>query len=141
GPRALEPPTGTVSMARTPVVEIGSETRPVLARAPRRVLKVNETVRLPAATLEIPIVLGDDVARGTRFVVEGEVSVRDPEATRTKDIVRMRGAERFRVDADPLVVEAGEPGATLSFAVPDELRDEKGLLTVLARELPAEPDR
>lgn len=134
--RAIEPPNGSVSLSGAPAVELGQETRPVLSRAPRRVLRLNQSMKMPEGRLEIPVELPADLGVSGPVWVEGYVSLRDPETVGSRDVHALRAGERLHLSAPPTLVEGR--GATLSIDVPEETVGHRGLLTVIARELPVQ---
>lgn len=133
--RGIGPPDSGPSMAGVPVVEIGNETRPVLSRARRRALKLNERVVLPEGSLQIPVDVPDDLDTSVGVKLEASVSLRDPD---TKgDVKALRNSERLRLDPVSMIVGPDESKPLLSVPVPPEVVGNKALLTVVARELPA----
>ncbi len=133
--RAVEPEAGAVSMAHAPVVEIGQETRPVLSRARRWVLKLNERLRLPEGTLEVPVTLPSDLG-GAGVKVELNLSLRDPD--KAKDIKHFADSKRIRLDRRSVFVAPGATVPAFQVAVPPALVGESALITLVARELPRE---
>lgn len=134
--RGIGPSDSGPSMAAVPVVEIGNETRPVLSRARRRALKLNERVVLPEGSLEVPVELPDDLDASVGVKVEASVSLRDPD---TKgDMKALRNSERVRLEPVSMIVRADDAKPALSVPVPPDVVGNKALLTVVARELPAD---
>ncbi|MDG2306290.1 MAG: sulfatase [Candidatus Binatia bacterium] len=131
--RAIEPEAGSPSMAGVAVVEIGQETRPVLARTRRRALRLNERIVLPVGVLEVPVELPADLDDGVGIKIDATVSLRDPD--KSKDVTP-RDAQRMRLEPVSVVAESGATSATLSVPIPPEFGGQRGLVTVVARELP-----
>lgn len=131
-------------------VEIGLETRPVLAHQPVLVTRWREAVAL-GSELEVATEPPPDLSPDALVSVETWVSVRSEEAEDEADgdggrgefaraLARLRSGGRDVLRAGPSVARAADTG-TVHLEVPPELRGKPGLLSQVLRPLPAEPKR
>jgi len=144
--RGIEPDSAEGHSASLLRVQIGSETRPVLGVAPRRVLRWRDPVTLDGERLrvevELPRELLDRAAPGSRLRVDVSASVQ-PEAFRGKDALEARATEtgRQRLAAAPRVLDVealrAAPRLAVELPVPEAMRGLGALVDVVARPLPA----
>jgi arylsulfatase A-like enzyme len=134
--RAIEPADGA-STYDLPRVEIGSETRTVLRRAPRHVLQVEHPVDIAK---DLPLALAVPAAEGALPIhVEGWVSIRGPQPKGESpwEVGRLRLPIRSLWLGSPAAVAGAT--ATLADPAPSDLPSRLGLLTVIAWPLGARP--
>ena len=139
--RAIEPRPGSLSTADLDWVEIGTETRLVLAAHPSKVLRWREDVELPD-DLRVEVTLPAELEEVERVRIDTWVSVPDP-ADRGKGLWERRVQEfvrRLTLDATPIIVrqDVAEPDSSrvvITVPVPPEARGLSGLLNVVARPL------
>ncbi len=137
----LIPASGSGSTATLARAEIAGESRYVLAGHPRVVLRARDEVFLPRADelhvpAELPPMLaGRDVRIDASLLVR-QLTVAAPAPT----IGELQAASMVTASAPPLVVH-GSDGARPEAVIPlpEALRGQRGLLTVVARPLPASP--
>jgi len=137
----LIPASGSGSTATLARAEIAGESRYVLAAHPRVVLRTRDDVSLPRADelrvpSELPPMLAGRDVRIDVSVLVRQLAVAAPAPT----IGELQAASMVTASAPPLVVH-GSAGARPEAVIPlpEALRGQPGLLTVVARPLPASP--
>jgi arylsulfatase A-like enzyme len=136
----LEAPSGTVSTASLPRVEIAEETRTVLWRAPRQVLEVERPVDLSQVVLS-PLDLAHASTSAFPIRVDGWVSVR-AESPSGKAEGPWEGG-RVRLPIRSFVVDSAASASHAEMALaepaPADLSSKRGVLTVIAWALGDDP--
>jgi len=133
----VEPETRSADWPRS---EIGAETRPVLSTQRVFVLRDAETIEL-RESLRIETELPEALRSLPGLLVEHRLSSRDP-ALEGDSFLEWRTGGRIRIEPPPIAVMGpGELPARIveDIDIPEALRGASGLLTVIARALPAEP--
>jgi arylsulfatase A-like enzyme len=127
--RGIEPVRGDISTAALPRVEIGSESRTVLWRTPRRVLRFEHPVDIDE---DLPLELEVDLEREDFPVhVDGWVSIQPGEAAKS-DLTGE--AIRLRLPLRSLWLESPSLAATAAVTTtpPERVPSRRGLLTAVA---------
>jgi arylsulfatase A-like enzyme len=153
--RSAEPPAGGHSVVRLidppeppatatlPRAQLGGESRYVLAASQAVVLRAREAITLPnEPILRVPAELPPALA-ASPVRLDASYSARDP-STAGQSLEEQRQGGRITVAAPALVLPAGPARAAvgtpdLALSVPETLRGQEALLTLIARPLPASP--
>jgi len=137
--RAIPAQPGPPQSGAWPRGQVGAETRPVLATQRTHVLRWNELVHLGDALLRIESPLDGELAHVTGLRIDHRISLRDPDLP-GETFQQLGTGARVSLDSDPLVLTSrpADGVAVIEIPIPESLRGHDGLLSVIARELPAD---